>query len=256
MSEDKKRAELHSLFPAETDLQGTANRLIAEATGTFGKAERFDGHVKTLKMKDEDRKFEEVSEVKEIATTVVDKLNYVFETVAAYYDAFVQKERTNQEARSDVLVDGQVLVADVPATALLGLEKRLLSIRQMCEAIPTLPPGIRWIKTENAGVYMAEHADEKVRTEKDIRFKSIAKATPQHPEQVEKWTVDVPIGKYITEMQSARLSPADKSKLLGRIDKLMLAVKQARTRANSTPVVHITIGNELLGYILGDLSES
>ena len=47
------------------------------------------------------------------------------------------------------------------------------------------------------------------------------------------------------------ISPSEKSVLLSRIDKLIMAVKQARQRANTQEVVKTTIGKEIFNYIMG-----
>jgi len=249
------KGQLHQLFPVESDLQGKAQRLIAEAMTTFGKPERFDGYVKSLKMFEDQRCQEESTETQAITTTVSEKLHYVFDTLVPYWNAFAKKERTNQEARANVeLNDGTVLLNDVPATALLGLERRLKDIRIMCERIPTLLPGSKWSRSQDEeGVWICDDDETRLKTEKDVKFKSVAVSTVQHPEQVEKWTADIPVGTYRTSRTTARLSPGDKSKLLGRIDEILLAVKKARTVANSVPIEDIAIGDKIRKYILDPL---
>lgn len=254
MSKEKERkAELHQLLLVETNLQGLAKKVMEEAVGTFGKRERFTGTVKTLKMFDESRKGEEATEVQDVTTTVEDKLGYVEEALERYWDAFLQKESTNQAASADLIVDGKVLASAVPATALLGFETKLKELRAMYEAIPTLAPGIKWETTDIAGVFANPHAEDRMKTEKTIQFKEVSKATDKHPAQVEKWTADVPVGKYTTTTTSSAMSVARKSELLGRIDKLIQAVMAARMSANSTEIVNVTIGSALINFIHGRL---
>ena len=47
------------------------------------------------------------------------------------------------------------------------------------------------------------------------------------------------------------ISPAEKSAILGRLDKLTRAVKKARQKANTAEVTKVTIGEELFKYIHG-----
>ena len=47
------------------------------------------------------------------------------------------------------------------------------------------------------------------------------------------------------------ISPAEKSALLGRIDKLIQATKKARQQANAAEVVNREIGRKIMDYING-----
>jgi hypothetical protein len=241
--------KLHELLAVEGDLEGESKKITAEAVDTFNKRDRFEGHVKTTKMLDEARKGEETVDYKAITTTVAEKLAYVRQSAVRYLDAFLQKETTNQTAKADLVVDGVVLAKDVPATALLGLESKLKSVRAMYEALPTLAPGVEWEFDAAQGVYKVKHPEERFKTEKSLKFQIMVPATDKHPAQVEKWTADVPIGKIIEEKISGMISPVEKSALLGRIDTLIRAVKKARQRANSADVVEVTIGTALFDYI-------
>lgn len=245
------KAQLHQLLPVESNLQGIVKKVIDEAIKTFGKKEHFLGFVKKLHMFDEARKEEETVEVKEVSTTVQEKLDYVLEAIIRYYDAYVQKERTNQDAKADLVVDGKTLASGVPATALLGLETKLKELRTLYSEIPTLLPGIKWVETDRSGIYENANEEARMKTEKSIQFKEVSKATDKFPAQVEKWTTDIPVGKYIQRDQSGLISTAKKSELLGRIDKLIQAVMEARMRANSTPIVDVHIGKAIIDYING-----
>jgi hypothetical protein len=252
------KAQLHQIFPVESNLSGKCNKILSEAIHTFQRNERFDGYTKILTMFDENRKKEEGSpEVVEVSTTVKDKLDYIKNSIVKYYDAFAQKEKTNQKANADVILDdGTVLLKNIPATCLLGLEKKLVNLRQVFESIPTLPPGVKWEKSEDEdNIYICPNEIITNKTEKTIQHKSIAKATDRHPEQVEKWTADVPVGKYTLTKKTGRISSGEKSKLLGRTDELIIAVKKARTIANNAEIESINIGEDIVKYILAPLED-
>ena len=76
-----------------------------------------------------------------------------------------------------------------------------------------------------------------------------AKATDKHPEQVEIYSEDERVARIITDTWCGMITPAEKSALLGKVDKLLRAVKKARQKANTTEVVDISIGKELFDYI-------
>ena len=244
------KAQLHQLLPVESNLQGLVNNIINEAVSTFAKKERFTGTVNKLMLFDDNRKNEELTEVSDITTTVDDKLEYVSEHLVRYYDAFLQKEATNQEAYADLIVDGKTLAVGVPATALLGMETKLKAVRNLINDVPTLQPGIKWVATDVPGVYQAESPEERLKTEKTVLFKEVSKATDKHPAQVEKWTSDVPVGKYTKTVQSSMWTSAKKSMVLGKVDKLIQSVMEARMRANSTPVENVKFGQAIMDYIL------
>lgn len=244
-------SKLHELLAVEGDLEGTFKKILEETAATFTKkADRFFGAVRTLEW------FEEgqppvPAEHHELTTTVNDKLSYQQDAIVRYFDAVLQKERTNQDARADLVVDGAVIAGDVPATFLLGLESRLKKVRDVYSAIPTLPPNIRWEKDTTKGdhVYSRAHPEEQLKTEKIFKVQVLYEATKEHPAQVEKIAETKNVGVYKKEVWTGMLSPAEKSALLGRIDKLIRAVKKARQRANTTEVVKTTIGKELFKYI-------
>lgn len=244
-----KRGQLHQLLAVEADLTGKANRLLEEARGTFNKGEHFTGGTRALKMFDEARAGEETVEVHIVDTTVSEKLAYLHGPICDSLDAFLQKEATNQGARSDVVIDDITLLGDVPATGLLGLETRLKNIRSTYESIPTLQPGIDWATSDEANIFEDRNPTERMRTEKTFKPVILHEATDKHPAQIEKIAIDEAVGKYRDIRLSGMISSADKSVLLGRIDKLITAVKSARMAANCTEVVDARCGEKLLDFI-------
>jgi len=251
---EKHVPEMHELLAVEGDLQGQFQSIVSETTQTFNKrTEHFRGHHKTLKMKDEGRAFEEqaAEEDKKLESTVDEKLDYTKETVIRFFDAFLQKECTNQVAKADLEVDGRIILTDVPATALLGFENKLKGVRLYYQAIPTLPPGTHWVpdETQRPGVFKAETPEVREKTEKDIEHKVVVAATEHHPAQIAERSITQTVGIFTTDKWCGMLTPGKKSELLGRLDKLIQACKRARQRANSTEVVHRTIGKEMFDYI-------
>ena len=244
-------AKLHEVLAVEGDLAGAYKKILQETSVTFSKkAELFFGFIRTLEM------FEEglptpPSESKEVDTTVQDKLDYQKNFIIKYLDLVLQKEATNQKAMADIEIDGVTISKDVPATFLLGLESKLKQMREVYERIPTLPPGIKWEKDINKGegIYVTSKPEEQFKTEKVIVPQILYEATVEHPAQVEKITETKNVGRYSRTSWSGAISPAEKSALLGRLDKLSRAVKKARQRANTEPVVKRTIGKELFDFI-------
>lgn len=246
------KTKLHEILAIEGDLDATAKKVVDEAITTFTKKpDHFLEMHRALQMFDDDRQDENLVESKALVTTAKDKLGYVRRHIVKYLDTFAKKEATNQIATADLTVDGVTLLANAPATLLLGLESKLKNIRTMYEAIPTLQPGMDWQLDEGrgAGIYRSVEPETRMRTEKVIQHKVLYEATKEHPAQIEKWSADVPTGKITIRNWSGMLSPSEKSELLGRIDTLIRSVKKARQRANTAEVVDLPIGNALFDFI-------
>ena len=237
----------------EGDLGGTAKKLIDEAITTFSKrADHFMGQTVRYEHLDEDRAKEDYDDSHEMVTTVSDKLHYLLRPVSDHVDALMKKDLTNTEAFADLVVDGNVVAERLPATFLLGLESYLKRIRAVYNAIPTLKPGIRWEPdvTQN-NVYIAPE-QVSFRSEKEKVHKIIVEATEHHPAQIDMWHEDRKVARIIKTETSGTLTPLTKSKLLGRVDKLIRATKKARQRANRAEIVSRNIGHDLFNYIHGD----
>lgn len=246
--------KLHELLAVEGDLSGIAKTIIEETSHVFKKSELFTGSHRKLQMFDAAEQERVVAdEYREQVTTVPAKLSYLAGKVAPFYDAVLQKEKTNQAAVADLEVDGITLGTNIPATFLLGMESKLKDLRAVYVAIPTLAPGIAWEKDQTLdNSYRMKVPDEKLKTAKTFMYKVLYEATDKHPAQIEKWEEQAAVGKYVTNVTSGMLSPAEKSALLGRLDKLIQAVKKARVQANMVEVVPESIGDKLFRYLHGE----
>jgi hypothetical protein len=251
-------AKLHELLAVEADTEGYYKKALVEVAALFkNKPTHFTGHHKTLKLLEDVSNAEELQTAEEefvkITTTVPSELEYFEDVVSKYLDVVYQKDLSNQKACADiVLADGTTLASNVPATTLLGLESKLRAVRYVFEEIPTLQPGIDWKLDESQGqyIYLDQHPQTTTKTKKSFDFKILTQATDKHPAQVEKWNVDVPVGVFTRIKWSSALSVADKSKLLGKLDNVIQAVKKARQRANEQEVPQGKIAKKLFDYIL------
>lgn len=256
---DKKQPVLHEILAVEADAQGVATKILAETAHTFKeKQTHFTAAHRTLKLltggdeatvaaleKAEEQHLEMVS-------TVADKLAYTLSQVTPFYDVVLQKESTNQDAKADLVTsDGTVIATGLPATFLLGMETKLKALRTVYEAIPTLQPGIKWEKDESMGkgIYKMSAPEVRTKTAKTFQHKVLVAPTDKHPAQIEKWEETITTGTYTKDAWSSALTPTEKSELLGRIDDLIQSTKQARQRANSTPVRKVNIGYALTKFL-------
>jgi len=245
-------AKLHELLAVEADLEGKYKRVTEETRKTFkDRPNHFIGSVRTYHPFDDDDKVDYPEEYQALATTVSERLEYTAKSVIPYFDALLQKESTNQTAKADLVVDGEVIAEGLPATFLLGMESRLKYLRGIYEQIPTLPVSVEWEKDESRGknVYRMSHPDEKLKTAKQFKSQVLYEATEHHPAQIEKWDENVAVGKFVKHIWSGAISSAEKAELLGKIDKLITAVKKARQRANTTPVIKVHVGEKIMDFI-------
>ena len=248
------KPKLHELLAVESDADGVAKKVSAEAKATFAKrTDHFMGQTRTLESlvaeSNEDMSVHATQQ--ELTTTVADKMKYLEGQLAKYWDVVYKKECANGEARADIVVGETTIATAVPATFLLGLEKKLQAYREVCTMIPTLQPGVKWVldPSQGEGIYKMDPPEKKFKTEKEPNFRVLYDATDHHPAQIDKWDATKNVGIYTRNVWSGMISTSEKSELLGRIDNLLGAVKQARRRANGVEVTAGRIAQKLFDYI-------
>lgn len=245
--------KMHELLSVEGDKEGVWKKLLEETIITFTKKpEHFSASIRTYKPFDDKENADGFTERHEMTTTVKEKLDYFLGAVNDYFDVLFQKECTNQKATSTWEVDGTILSTLTPATFLLAMENRLKELRKVFEAIPTLQPGIKWEEDKNVSkdVFRMANPEQRFRTAKTFAHKILCAATDKHPAQIEKWEETVNVGIFETQKWSGMLSPAQKSEMLGRIDKLIQSAKQARMRANMQEVDTATVAKKITNFIM------
>lgn len=255
----KKKAKLHEILAVEGDLRGQAEKILAETKTVFSKkANNFMGSHRTLKMVEENRAAEEEAGAQyvEMVTTVPKRLTWTAKTLVKYVDLLLQKEKTNQTASADLVIDDVLIAEQVPAMCLLALEDRMKKFRTLvCDEIPTLAPGKKWVKDDIRGkdVWKSEIPEVREKTEQVLKPFVMYEATDKHPAQVEKLSEHKVVGTFTTDHWSGMLSPAQKAELIERVDKTIRAIKRARQRANQAEVIKEKMGKALFDYVLGDL---
>jgi len=247
-----KKSMLHEVLAVVGSLKGAKEKIHSETLNTFIKRmSHFNGMHRKLEMFDDSRKKEEVEEHNALVTTVNDKLKYMRGSFEKFWDSKLQKEKGSQLAVADIIVDDITIAKEVPVYFLLEMESEIKSLREVYDAIPTLQPGVEWKKDESIGegIYKAVHPIVKNKTEKAYHHNVMVPATEHHPAQVREWTQDEPVGQYIEDRWTGMLSPAEKSVLLEKIDKLARAIKRARQRANKQELGNDKIGSSIFDYI-------
>jgi hypothetical protein len=251
-------AKMHELLAAEANLQGLWNGIREETLKVFDRPDAFTKLVTTKKHFEESNSHLDVTETKDLTTTVKDRLSYALTgAFVKHTDLQLQKDATNADAKADLVVGQTVIAKDIPATTLLHLEKELAQVRQMILKVPTLQAGPVWQKDENTGLYATAEAKVTFTTKKTVRPIVLVPATEHHPAQVDKVSEDIPIAKIEKHEWSGMLSSVEKAELLGRVDALLVATKKARQRANNVEVKKVRMGRSIADFILnGSLTDA
>lgn len=240
-------AKLFEILAVENALQKKAKDILKDVLERFGHAGLFLGQERTYQpFDDAGQKLPDENKV--LAARVPELVDEVKAKWGNWVDVSVQKEITNQSTGADVIVGERVILENMPTTALLNLEDKLQLLRRVVEAIPTLPLEKEWTYDENRQAYVS--APEKTyRTAKIIRTHVAYEATKEHPAQVQTYNVDENVGTWTTKHQSGMIPLVQKREALERIDKLAMAVKKARQRANNVDIKQIKVSDPIFDYI-------
>lgn len=248
----ESKNQLHQLLAVENDRKQKALQIVRESASVFlKKPDHFDGLRKTYQPYEEGGQKVE-PDIKEIVTTVDEKLNYTQKAAIIAIDATISKEETNASGtvKTELKVGGKEF-GEFSATSLLAMETWLNVLRTLYKEIPTLDPVKVWKPEPTAdkkGVFTTD-TEVKYRTQKIETPLVVYEATTEHPAQVQMVTKDTQVGQYETVYRSGKITPARKSEMLTRIDDLIDAVKRARARANKADVVNRKIGKAIFDYI-------
>ncbi len=241
-------AKLNQIVAIEKSVKNQMNSIITEAHQTVMKPALLTGIARTYKPTNEDG-----DKLPSESTLVQIRAANVLAKVATAWtellDVTMTKDAANCSARSDVVVDGVVVVPQVPVTSLLFLEKQLIDIHTVIKKLPTLDPSERWSRDEAQDCWSTSPAETKS-TKKIPRNHVKAKATEHHPEQVELYMEDVLAGLWSTIKFSGAMQETRKTQLLERVEKLQRAVKFAREDANSIDAPPVKGGDKIFGYLL------
>lgn len=243
--------KLHQILAVRDDLKNKASLILAETKKTFSaKGDHFDGITKVYqKIVEESTTIP--NETKELVTTVKDKLDFALQSFVASIDAETTVSETNTSGKAVAeLKVGEKSLGTFSAVTLLDFEKALVNLRSVYGEIPTLDPTKKW--HDNSSVVPNTYASETLvtmRSEKTKKVITLAPATEKHPAQAQVYDDERQVGQYNTTLYSGKLTPTQKSELLQRIDDLILAVKDAKSRANGVDAKDVKIGQVIVDFV-------
>lgn len=245
--------KLHELLAAEGTAKTQADKCRGDLLATFEKKRHLFGETRVTFVPNTEGATAVTEQQSDLQSTVRSELGWITDIWSKSLDAAYQVAESNMSARADVVLDnGTILLTQVPATALLELEKRAGEMHALIMAIPTLDPAKGFVLDGERGkwIYRAREV-HKTRTKKIQKPVVLYEATKEHPAQVQLVSEDVPVGTIHEQEWSGLITPAEKADMLNRAEELRRAFKTARARANEATASTAKVGDALLKYVFG-----
>jgi hypothetical protein len=242
-------AKLNQIIAVEKGVKGQSLRDLTDAHQILQKPALLSGIARTYRPKDEEGEQlpPESTKVQIKAEEVIRK---TAEILTKLFDVVAAKDWANTQAKADVVVDGQVLLAQVPATYLLFLEKQLVDLYTFVRKLPVLDASETWVFDASSDSWATEPVQTS-KTKKIPRNHVKAEATEHHPAQVEVYYEDVVVGYWRTVKFSGSMPASRVNELVERVEKLQQAVKFAREEANNLEVQDQKLGAKVFQYLFG-----
>jgi len=247
-------AKLNQIIAIEKGVKSRTQRDLTDAHHALQKPVLLAGISRTYQSDDDERGEKFPAETTRVQVRVKDLIEKTQEVLTELFDVTATKDETNCHARADVTIDGKVLLAKVPVTSLLFLEKQLVDLHTFVKKLPVLDPSETWRFDASGDCQVTEPAYT-VKTKKVPRNHVKAEATEKHPAQVEMYYEDVRVGQWKTLKFSGACPQKQVNELLDRVEKLQKAVKFAREEANNTEVVQKHFGESVFGYLFAPTSK-
>lgn len=246
--------KLHELLAAEGTAKNQADKCRGDLLATFEKKRHLFGESRVTFTPNTEGAATVTEQQSDLQSRVRLELDWIREIWAKALDGSYQVAESNMGARADVVLDnGTVLLTQVPATALLELEKRAGEMHALVMGIPTLDPAKGFTLDPDRGkwIYRAREV-EKTRTKKTHKPVVLYEATKEHPAQVQLVSEDIAVGTIHEQEWSGLITPAEKADMLNRAEELRRAFKTARARANEATASTAKVGDQLLRYVFGN----
>jgi len=176
------------------------------------------------------------------------EINKLRAELADLFNIVATQEYGNTEAVGNIRIEDDVILADVPVTVLLFLEKQLTDLHTLAQNLPTLPSDRSWTLDQAKNCWVTQ-PEQTVKTQKVTEPIVKYDATPEHPAQTDLITRDRTVGHWSTIHLSGALPETERDGIVSRIEKLQDALKVSREEANSQEVTYRVIGPAILDYI-------
>ena len=242
-------ARLNQIIAIEKGTKSRSFQELTDAHHALQKPALLAGIARTYRPKDEEGE-QFPPESTKVQVKAEEIIRQTAEIMTKLFDVTATKDWTNCKARADVVVDGKTLLAQVPATYLLFLEKQLVDLHTFIRKLPVLDASETWTFDASADCWATEPM-QTVKTKKIPRNHVKAEATDKHPAQVEVYYEDVVVGNWKTTKFSGALPAKRVNELLERVERLQQAVKFAREEANNIEADEQKVGKQVFDYLFG-----
>lgn len=242
-------AKLNQIIAVEKGVKSTSTAAISDLYKKAQKPDLFGGLTKVYAPLNEEDTEKLPGESKRVQLKVPGVVDAVANAMSELLNITARKDWTNCDASAPIVVDGKTLIDAVPVTYLLFLEKQVTDIRTFVANLPILDEGEIWSFDPNAGLWKtaltATH-----RTKKVPRPITLAAATEHHPAQVQLLQEDIYVGNWNLTKMSGAIPLTVRIRLLESVEKLLIAVKEAREAANMAEVVSPPdVAGAIFGYL-------
>lgn len=214
------------------------------------KPELFSGLSRTYKALDDENGEKLPPEIKFPQAKVKEAIDLAVSNWTELFDVVLTQDVANTKANADVTVGGTTLLANVPVTHLLFLEKQLTDVQTFVSKLPVLDPAEQWSFDTTKNIFRTDVSVTNRNVKKPKAFVK-AEATDKHPAQVDVFTEDVKVGEWNTVKFSGCIESKYKEEVLARIRKLLEAVKEAREEANCLEVERKELAKDVFKFIFG-----
>jgi hypothetical protein len=240
-------ARLNQIIAIEKGIKSRSVQELAEAQKGLQKPAVLSGISRTYRPKDEEGE-QLPPESKKVEVKAEEIIRKTTEVLTKLFDVTATKDWTNCSARADVIVDGNVLLSQVPVSYLLFIEKQLVDLQAFIKKLPVLDASETWNFDASADCWATEPV-QTLKTFKTPRNHVKAEATEHHPAQVDVYYEDITIGYWRTVKFSGALPARRINELLQRVEILQQAVMFAREEANNSEVEEQRVGERIFQFI-------
>jgi hypothetical protein len=239
--------ELHQLLAIESGIKASSEKELTQLYKAVQKESAFDGRNSTYRPYHEDGD-KQPDKLQLVAITAERALVDARKAVSRLFDIVATKDKTNTVTNASVVVDGKLVMENVPVSTLITMEKKLNDLETFVRTLPTLPLDRIWRYDANQG-YFATEPVKTFTTKKVSKVLVKYDATDKHPAQTEVIQDDVQVGEWTTTFQHGGLPADRKQQILDRITRLKEAVKFARERANRVKVIDVKVADPIFDYL-------
>jgi hypothetical protein len=243
--------KLNQINAIVTSRKGEAEKAVTELYKLIQKEQLFVGRERTYRPLDEMNGQKLPPESQRVQQRVDDLIKQAREKWSELWNLVLTQDTGNQQAKSDLVVDGKTILSNVPVTTLLFLDKQINDLETFISKLPTPDPAEEWSHDPNTGL-LRSRATESIRTSKEPTVIVKYEATEDHPAQTELFTKDIPVGTWTQILYSGCIPADKKNAVLARIRKLQDAIKIAKEQANLMEVERQKCADPVFAFVFGE----